>query len=402
MVDAVTLGHGSLRSIASKASASTTVTISSAGVTARDGYRAFAELHPCGPAQHPDWVEAWARTQSSELVILSIFENGTCVLQMPLEITGKAGMKVARAIGGHHANGNFPPAAPGFSERADRAAMARALTAIRSQRPDIDLLLIERQSAELGGRRNPLALLGASPSPNIALAVDLRSGFGAILERVGRKRRLKKHRAQTRKLDAAGGFRRYAAADAAEVDRVLGDFLAMKADRFAKLGISDVFADMRPFFSTLFKLSLGREKPAFVLHALEVGDKIRAVTGSSVVGDRLICEFGGIVEDELAQASPGDFMFFENIEEAARSGFSIYDFSVGDEGYKRAWCDLVVQQFDTVAPLSAKGHALAYGLRGIAGAKRVIKSNERLWTFFKTIRRKRGAAEKPAEPESDD
>ena len=111
------------------------------------------------------------------------------------------------------------------------------------------------------------------------------------------------------------------------------------------------------FFHTLFADALAETPPPFVLHGLEVGGKLRAVTGSSRCGKRLICEFGAIAEDELAHASPGDFLFFDNIEEACQRGLAVYDFSVGDEPYKRLWCDLETRHFDVIVPLTTKGRA---------------------------------------------
>ena len=101
-----------------------------------------------------------------------------------------------------------------------------------------------------------------------------------------------------------------------------------------------------------------------MLHGLEVGGKLRAVTGSSRCGDRLICEFGAIADDEVAFASPGEFLFFDNIRKPATTAFAIYDFSVGDEPYKRLWCDLDIKQFDALMPLTMKGPALATSMRG--------------------------------------
>jgi len=338
-------------------------------------------------------VEAWVRARAAEVILVSVEQAGQTVAMMPLEIVRQRGCRIARAIGGNHANGNFPPVQPASSGEPDAAFMPSMLTELRRARPDIDLLLVERQTSSLAGVRNPFASLPSVPSTNLGLALDLRSGFDAVLDRVGRKRRLKKHRSQTRKLEAAGGFRRIEAQSDAEVDRLVAAFLEQKGTRFRQLGISNVFADMQPFLCHLFKQALLSPKPAFLLHALEVGGIIRAVTGSSVVGDRLICEFGSIVEDELVHASPGDFLFFLNIEDAARQGFATYDFSVGDEPYKRGWCDVEVQQFDTVAALSLKGRTYALALQGITGAKRRIKSNDRLWALLKRLRRSTG---KPA------
>ena len=134
-----------------------------------------------------------------------------------------------------------------------------------------------------------------------------------------------------------------------------------------------------------------------MLNALEVAGKIRAVTGSSLCGDRLICEFGAISEDDLAGASPGEFLFFDNIQQACTDGFAVYDFSVGDEPYKRLWCDLEIRQFDVLAPLTAKGRLLGASMRQVTALKAFIKNNRFIWKLAKTFRKKAAAQVAPSE-----
>ena len=199
------------------------------------------------------------------------------------------------------------------------------------------------------------------PSPNLSLAVDLGGGFDALLLRASGKRKRKKHRSQMRKFEAVGSHRRIEAETPDEVNRLLDAFFEMKEFRFRKMGIANVFGDeqVRAFFRALFTDALAEDKPSFVLHGLEVAGKLRAVTGSSRSGKRLICEFGAIAEDDLGHTSPGDFLFFDNIQEACETGFAVYDFSVGDEPYKRLWCDIETQHFEVLIPLTLKGRALA-------------------------------------------
>jgi CelD/BcsL family acetyltransferase involved in cellulose biosynthesis len=356
------------------------------------GYRALADSSPVGAAQHPIWVEAWRKTRSADLVFLQLRSAGQLRAAMPLEVQPRNGLRIARALGGSHASGNFPATAADFHG----GNLPRGLS---GSTLGIDLILIERQAPELSGRENPFATLPRVQSPNLSLAVDLQPGFEAVLDRIGRKRRLKKHRSQMRKLEAAGGYKRVEARSEAEIERLLSAFLLQKAERFQRLGIGNVFLDMEPFLLRLFVDAAKEPNPPFVLHGLEVGGKLRAVTGSTLVADRVICEFSSIVEDELVHASPGDFLFFENIRAAADSGASVFDFSVGDELYKRGWCDLVSAQFDTIVPLTVKGHALAALLRASAAAKRRIKNNERLWQLIKRLRQGRSAP--PAEKADD-
>lgn len=351
-------------------------------------YAAFAEGRIFSPAQSPAWVEAWAGSSGSDNAIV-VVRDGEAELALPLEIVPLGPLKVARFMGGSHANGNLPPFAGDM--QISKAAIAEA---VRAARPDVDLVRLERLMDSLAGIANPLIHLASGESPNVSLAVDLAGGFDALLDRTSGKRKRKKHRSQTRKFEAVGSFRRIEASTPEEVDRLLGDFFVLKGKRFREFGLTDVFADagVRRFFRKLFTDALDQTPKPFVLHALEVAGILRAITGSSRSHDRLICEFGAIADDDLGHASPGEFLFFDNIQEACSDGYTIYDFSVGDEFYKRLWCNIEDRHFDVLVPVSAKGRMLAGALGAASRTKRAIKSNKVLWPLIKRLRRSRAAA----------
>lgn len=339
------------------------------------------------PSQSSAWIAAWAEEAHADLVVATLSSSGQSQMALALEVVRSGPFRVARFAGGRHANGNFPPVAAG--DEINRASLGRLFAAIARERPDIDLIALERLADSIDGIANPLLALPHAPSPNLALAVNLNGGFEALLARASGKRKRKKHRSQTRKFDAVGGYRLLTAKTREESDRLLGEFFEMKHKRFATMGVADVFAEpgVKAFFRRLFAEALIKEQPDFVLDALEVGGTLRAVTGSSRCGSRLICEFGAIREDELAQASPGDFLFFENIQRACNDGFAIYDFSVGDEHYKRMWCDIESRQFDVLVPLTAKGRLLALARRAITRGKSWVKNNSAAWAVVKKFRR---------------
>ena len=341
------------------------------------------------PAQTPSWVTAWSEASGADTFIVTAGPKEGPAITLPLEVVRKGPFRIARFMGGSHAAGNFPP----FRDGPGRLSAEHVTQAVRASRPDVDLVHLERLFRELGGLRSPLAQLPHTESPNIALAVCLEGGFEALLDRASGKRKRKKHRSQARKFEAAGGVRRIEARTPEDVDAVLARFYEMKADRFRAMGISDVFAPegVRAFFRRLFVDALAQSPPPFVLHGLDVGGKLRAVTGSSRSGDRLVCEFGAIAEDDMAFASPGEFLFYENIREACEQGFDIYDFSVGDEHYKRLWCNIETRHFDIAIPVSTKGHVLAAALGGITAAKRFVKQNRALWSLAKRLRKQAAA-----------
>ncbi len=366
-------------------------------------YAALASNGLHAPAQHPLWIEEWAANAAPDGFVAVVEADGKPVYALALEIVRSGPFRVARFMSGRHANGNFPVADPAFLKtgRFDSGAL---LAAIRAARPNVDALVLERLLPDLDGIANPLLALPHFQSPNVSLAVSLDGGFDALLSRVSGKRKKKKHRSQTRKFEAAGGFRRIEASTQEEVLRLLDAFFAMKEFRFRKMGIANVFGDMevQNFFRSLFVDALSENPRPFVLHALEVDGTLRAVTGSSLSGKRLVCEFGAIAEDDLAHTSPGDFLFFDNIGEACRQGLELFDFSVGDEPYKRLWCDIETRHFDVVVPLTAKGLLLARSLRLTAGIKDWIKNSPTVWKLAKLLRKRTAGQQQPSEDRSGD
>ncbi|RST87328.1 GNAT family N-acetyltransferase [Aquibium carbonis] len=367
-------------------------------------YRAHCSDALFAPPQSPDWIEAWARNCNPDIVCLTLAPHGGPRLAVCLEVVRDRLVRTARLVGGSHANGSFPALSGGPFPVLARTDLEGLAASVRAARPDVDLLSMERLAPQLEGVENPLHPLRSWDSPNPALAIDLTPGFEGVLARASGKRKRKKHRSQVRKFEAAGGFRRITATTREDVDRLLDAFFRLKSARLKAMGVADAFGDekVRAFFRDLFGTATETTpRPDFLLQALEVGGIVRAVTGSSRTPASIVCDFAAIAEDDLAAASPGDFLFFENIREACDEGLAVFDFSVGDEGYKRQWCDLETWQFDVAVPLTAKGH-VAVGLRrGLVAVKRSVKSNPRLWNAVKALRRRDGGKTAKAQDAED-
>lgn len=338
------------------------------------------------PAQDPDWIGAWVRNVPTDALFICIDRNGSSAIALALCVEQSGPFKIARFIGGPHANGNFPPVS--VSKMPDDECVAEIVRALRAERPDIDVLALERLVPEWGGVRNPLLALPHSISPNIALAADLSNGFDALVDKFSGAKRRKRHRYQTRKLQAIGALEHRRADTADEAARLMSAFVAMKRDRLKRLGVGNMFADepIQRFFEDLFGRAADSAPPKYFIEALLVGGTPRAITGSSRSGKRIICDFAAVLDDELAPHSPGDYLFYLSLEAASRDRMTVYDFSVGDEPYKRSWCDIETQQWDVWAPLTARGRMLARLLAAKSRLKALIKRSPLLWRTLKSIR----------------
>lgn len=369
------------------------VEVEAAGEAALAEYEAFCRAGVHGPAQHPVWVRAWIEATEADVLVVTVRRGGLPAFKLALEIVARGPFRIARFVGGSHANGNFAALAPGMAAAASRTEGKALAAALRRVRPDVDLLFLSRQNPDFHGVGNPLAGLATMESPNLSLAARLDGGFEALLERAGRRRKLRHYKQRLSRFRQSGGFQLIEAGTAQEVERLLDAFFVMKGERLRRMGIANVFMapELQTFFRTLFLAALEIAPTPFVLHGLEVGGRIVAVNGLSVTGHSLVWEFGGIDDSDPA-ASPGYFLNHHSIEWACRLGKDIYDFSVGDEPFKRSWADVETRQFETLVPLGVRGHGLALYERGRAAAVRRVKSNPRLWEMARRLRGRLGGA----------
>jgi CelD/BcsL family acetyltransferase involved in cellulose biosynthesis len=165
-------------------------------VEAASLWDAFAPDDCFGIAQSLHWVECWAQKVNPEIFCGVVFEGDAPILILPLELVREKTCRVARFIGGSHANANFPML------RKDRASavtaeIANALfNALFLAVPKLDAVILARQQPQIAGIANPFAALPSQPSPNLALSFAMEQSFEHLIKHApagaahGRARRL--------------------------------------------------------------------------------------------------------------------------------------------------------------------------------------------------------------------
>jgi len=340
---------------------------------------------PCGPAQGFDWVRCWREHVNRDCFAAIFREAGKTVLILPLEVVRTGVSCIARYPGGSHANANFPVCGSSLPNREIFRLLVEAIT---RDRPEIDLVRLDRQLGEMDGLPNPFILPRSSLHADPVLAAPLEQGFEKVLAHDNPRRRRKKHRQNGRRYDEAGGWRLVRATDGAGAVAILDRFFEMKAARFATAGIRDVFAEpgVKAFLRALHSGDAERGSGQSIVEGLEVGGKIIAVNGLTAWKGTVTVDFSAFSEQDALATSPGEFMFYEEIAAACERGVGLFSFGIGDEPYKREWCSQEIALYDTMVALSARGCSAAALARAAGAAKRLVKRNPRLWAAAKAVR----------------
>ncbi|HEX8047923.1 GNAT family N-acetyltransferase [Rhizobium sp.] len=348
----------------------------------------LASLH-----QSYDWCAAWTETSGHQLAIVHGSFNGRTALILPLEIIRARGVRRAEFIGAHHSNINTGLFSAEFLETAAGGITAsQQAEIVQALRGKADLMLLRNVPVTWRGRTSPLASLTAVENQNHAFQLPFLGPFEATLKQVNAKRRRKKFKHQSRILDDKGGYE-HVIAGPDQQDALLDLFFRQKAVRFKAAGLPDVFRDASTQ-SALHRLlahkDVGGSNTTLEMHALRLKGEheghIPAIAALSRKGDHVICQFASIDETLVPEASPGELLFWLMIEGLHREDVALFDFGIGDQGYKRSWCPMETVQHDLILPISAIGHVAAFAQRGMTRAKAAIKANPRLYGLIQRWR----------------
>src|SRR5262249_48201607 len=108
-------------------------------------------------------------------------------------------------------------------------------------------------------------------------------------------------------------------------------------------------------------------------------------------------------DHEMSKFGPGAAHLHELMGYAIAHGCDTFDFTIGDERYKRDWCDGELKLYDHVSIASPRGAIVAGPLLMVGAVKRWIKQTPMIWNMVVKVRSMLGSRrDKPAEAKDAD
>ena len=141
--------------------------------------------------------------------------------------------------------------------------------------------------------------------------------------------------------------------------RVLETLMAQKSKSFARMGVANLFA--RPGYADFYRALVGSAATKHLVHVstLNVGTLPAAANLGLTWRGCYYHLLASYDDGEVSRFGPGSAHLHDLLRMAIGRGFHIFDFTIGDERYKRDWCDTELKLYDYLAALSWRGALIA-------------------------------------------
>lgn len=238
--------------------------------------------------------------------------------------------------------------------------------------PGGDMLRLRKLPAQIGQFANPFLTIGQFRHDDMhSWCVTLPERWAEyeadILSRGARSLL----RRGLRKLEATGPVEHIVARDDATVCAMFSVLCEQREARFSKLGRVDVLRDAacRDFYLRVLRTGLASGLAS--LTALRRGpDIVATLLGLHWRGTYFVLIPSMASDPALQKMRLGKLLFWSQMREMHRRGCRRFDFTIGNEPYKRDFGATANGMYETAIPLAIKGYPLVWSLKIKADLKR--------------------------------
>jgi CelD/BcsL family acetyltransferase involved in cellulose biosynthesis len=345
------------------------------------------------PFQTFDWLSAWQRhigTLSDVKPAIVVGKRGDEILfLLPLAVTARGLTRRLTFLGQDLCDYNAPLLAPDFASIGNGfAALWRQIHALIQATPGLrhDIIAFEKMPEAIGAQRNPMLFLDARLNPSGAYETVLGADWEQFYTSKRSSATRRRDRTKVKRLGEMGEVRFVDPAESADISSTLDTLIAQKSKQFARMGVADIFS--RPGYVDFFRelAAAPPERRLVHLSRLDVGSTRAAANLGLIHRGCYFHVLASYDDGEVSRFGPGAAHLRELLKFAIARGLSRFDFTIGDEPYKRDWCESEQRLHDYSAAVTIRGWPSAAVSGAWRRTKRSIKHSAPLWNAVVRVR----------------
>jgi CelD/BcsL family acetyltransferase involved in cellulose biosynthesis len=376
-------------------------------------WRAFEREADGTVFQTCEWLACWqrhvgARQGVQPAIVFGRDANGPLFL-LPLSVRPTRFARTLEWLGSDLCDYNGPLLAPRFAECVDRtrflALWAEIGQCLQSHAPlHHDVVRLTKMPERIGTQPNPLLALGVTVNPSGAYLTQLAGTWDAFYAAKRSAATRRRDRTKRKRLADFGAVRLVTPERDEEILQTLDLLMEQKAHAFARMGVANLFAN--PGYAEFYRALASDPAIRSLAHVsqLDVGATAAAINLGLVHRGRYYHLLASYDDGEVARFGPGAAHLRDLMQYAIEHGCSVFDFTIGDERYKRDWSDTELALYDHISAVTLRGTLVALPLTAAQRLKRWIKQTPLLWNLaskaraaFGALRRRRGPPQQASE-----
>jgi CelD/BcsL family acetyltransferase involved in cellulose biosynthesis len=248
----------------------------------------------------------------------------------------------------------------------------------------------------VGGQANPFLTLPNTLNPSGAYLVNLGTDWESFYTAKRSSSTRRRDRTKRKRLSDIGPLSFTTPRTEADVRQNLAVLLEQKGNSFAAMGVHNFLArpEVRDFF---FDIATNPASRDFVhVSHLDVGSTIAATNLGLVFRGVYYHVLASYDAGPASKFGPGAAHLHELMTYAIQHGCKAFDFTIGDERYKREWSDVAIKLYDHRCAVSLRGYLAGLPGLAVSEAKRLIKQNAVLWPLALKVRERLYGRKAPA------
>lgn len=352
-------------------------------------WRRFERVADCTPYQTFDWLAAWqrhigVREGVRPVIVLASYADGEPAFLLPLAVEPSGAARRLCWLGQDLNDYNAPLLAKDFAQRVTPERFVDAWREARAaiqREPALrhDWIDLQKMPSEVGGQANPICRLGVAVNPSGAHSTGLAGDWTQFYADKRSSATRRRDRIKRKHLSALGDISFITEADPRDIARTLQTLMQQKSRQFAHRGIGDMFArpGWREFFLDVAVNPATR--PMVHVSRVQIGEGCAAANLGLVFGGTYFHMVASYDDGEVSRYGPGALHLRELLAFAIGRGLRRFDFTIGDEPYKREWSDNAATLWDYQTVATWRGSP-AVGRAALARRlKRFIKQTPWAW-----------------------
>ena len=332
--------------------------------------------------QSYEWFETWTKIfrnfDKDNICVVVAHHEGKILFILPLEILKKYNVKILQWLGGKHSDYFSPIISKNFDLSKER--FIKLWNQIKNSLPDFDIILFNKQPLEVVIKKNPFVQFLNNHKDSVIYKVLLPESWENYSELTLKKKFRTQNIRSEKTLNKMGNLSFEIIPNSNEKVTFIDEIFNQKNDQLKSLGIKEIFEEKDINFYKAFE-ELKNKKIETHISCIKLDDQIIAAHWGIVYKNRFYYLLPSMNAKNLAKYSPGRILIENLIKWSIANKLQIFDFTLGDEKYKKSWCNSKSQLFNHLYLNSFKGVVLFIFLK----SKLIIKSIDQHHYMQKTF-----------------